>query len=290
MGIDANRKSLFSMRPRFSLLGGSLRPNATSLRPATEEPSAPSTAPPAATAPRVRRRWLAMMVGVMACAVIAGVATRRSRARHAPLEPVRHLVSGRAGLRKTPSGADERWSPGSVTVTIDPTLAGLMPNAKDAVASAFGAWLSSGASVPRLSFNATSTPGQAVQDGVNLWLLGPITIPGQERDLAITISYADEDTGTIVEADTIFNDAYDWTAVGQEACDGRYDLQNVATHEAGHFFGLGEDYQDVTTTMYVSSKPCQTSKRTLSAPDISVVTGLYAQTPTQAAGCGGQAQ
>jgi hypothetical protein len=96
-----------------------------------------------------------------------------------------------------------------------------------------------------------------------------------------------------VEADTIFNSAYDWTSVvassSPNECRGDYDLQNVATHEAGHFFGLGEDYADTTTTMYVSSLPCQTSKRALSVGDVSVVEGLYAQplpSAAQGAACG----
>lgn len=163
--------------------------------------------------------------------------------------------------------------------------------------SAFGAWASSDALLPPLAFDITKTHGEAAQDGVNRLLLGPITVPGQERALAITISYTDTETGDVIEADTIFNDAYDWTSVGstgegtdhEDGCKNRYDLQNVATHEAGHFFGLGEDYDDPSTTMYVSSLPCQTSKRTLSKPDIEVVSGLYAQTragSSQAAACG----
>jgi hypothetical protein len=191
---------------------------------------------------------------------------------------------------------DERWSQPSLTITIDPTLASATPTAKDAVTSAFGAWVSSGASLPQLSFDATTTAGQAAEDGVNRLLLGPITVPGHEHDLAITISYADESTGTILEADTIFNSAYPWAAMteadgdddGSPRCHGRYDLQNVATHEAGHFFGLGEDYEDTSTTMYVSSRPCQTSKRTLSTPDVSVVSTLYASSPAPAASCGAQ--
>ena len=180
---------------------------------------------------------------------------------------------------------------GAVTITLDPSLAQATPAATEAIMNAFGAWASSGARLPQLSFNATSTPGQAVQDGVNRLLFGPITLAGHEDNLAVTISYADESTGEIVEADTIFNSAYEWTTVDgasaseQGDCDGRYDLQNVATHEAGHFFGLGEDYEDPTTTMYVSSKICQTSKRTLSPPDVSVATGLYAGATAPAQAC-----
>ena len=238
-----------------------------------------------------------MLLGcVLVClAIVVGAAAQRSLARRrSRLTAVPHLVSGRAGLRKTESGVDERWSQASLTVTIDPTLASATPGARDAIANAFGAWLSCGASLPQLSFDASSTPGQAVQDGVNRLLFGPITMPGVEKALAITISYADDESGTIIEADTIFNSAYPWGDIAASARDGdddgascgaRYDLQNVATHEAGHFFGLGEDYQDESTTMYVSSRFCQTSKRTLSPSDTSVVSTLYASGPVQASGC-----
>jgi hypothetical protein len=180
-----------------------------------------------------------------------------------------------------------------VTITIDPTLARATPAARTAIMDAFGAWMSTGAHLPQVSFDVTNTPGGAAQDGVNRLLFGPITIPGQERDLAVTISYSDANSGDVVEADTIFNSAFDWTSVGASSSAGKckrdYDLQNVATHEAGHLFGLGEDYADTTTTMYVSSLPCQTSKRALSVGDVSVVEGLYAQplqSPTQGGACG----
>jgi|HubBroStandDraft_1064217.scaffolds.fasta_scaffold56981_2 matrixin len=269
---------------------GSLRPNATSVRPAVEL-DMKVEAPPS---PESRvQRWHLALASVLVFTAVAGAAvwTSHSHVKHKAVEKV---ASGSAGLRKTSSGADELWSSPALTITIDPTLANATPAAKDAIMNAFGAWASSDASLPQVSFNATSTPGEAVQDGVNRLLLGPITVPGQEEDLAITISYADTNTGEIIEADTIFNNAYDWASIGSAAgettaCNNRYDLQNVATHEAGHFFGLGEDYTDESTTMFVSSKPCQLSKRTLSKSDVTVMTGLYAQAAanaSQKAACG----
>jgi hypothetical protein len=267
----------------------SLRPNSLSLKPAGD-PAAPGNAPQ-----RRATRWPLALAGALVVVVGAGVATWRAHS-HLRHQPVRHVVSGRAGLRKTASGVSERWSAPSLTVTIDPTLAQATPVAKAAIMDAFGAWLASAANLPQVSFDTTDTPGTAVQDGVNRLLLGRIDLPGQEQDLAVTVSYADPDTGAVVEADTIFNSAYEWTSLAAEAsahgCGGRYDLQNVATHEAGHFFGLGEDYTDSATTMYVSSMPCQTSKRSVSASDVTVVQGLYAvplaAAPAGSAGCGAQ--
>jgi hypothetical protein len=271
----------------------SLRPNARTLHPGTVRGTTPAPAP-------IGRRYIVLGC-VLASLAVGGVIARHSLTKRAARETVRQLVSGRAGLRRTPSGVDERWSAPSLTITIDPSLASATPTARDAIISAFGAWASSGASLPQFSFDTAATPGPAAEDGINRLLLGPITVPGHEHDLAVTISYADASNGTILEADTIFNSAYTWAAMGPPAgpagptgkedddaagCQGRYDLQNVATHEAGHFFGLGEDYEDTSTTMYVSSRPCQTSKRALSPPDVSVVSTLYASGPAPAASCG----
>lgn len=259
---------------------GSLRPNARTLRPGPD----PEATPSATAAARVRR-WHVALAGLVACAAIGGGLAYDSRSHHDRSRIVRSVVSGRAGLRTTPSGADERWGGAPITITIDPSLAALTDTAKDAIEHAFGAWEAGDATLPPISFDVSSTPGEAVQDGVNRLIYGPITVAGHEEDLAVTIGYAEASTGALIEADTIFNNAYDWTTLDpsdakngqdEDECRHRYDLQNVATHEAGHFFGLGEDTEDKTTTMYFSSRACQTSKRQLTQADIAVVSGLYA--------------
>jgi hypothetical protein len=59
-----------------------------------------------------------------------------------------------------------------------------------------------------------------------------------ERVLGATTFVVDTVTGEIVESDVFFNSVFQWsTAAAGEA--GRFDLQSVATHEIGHFLGLG---------------------------------------------------
>jgi len=238
---------------------------------------------------------------LLGAAVLAGAygffttATKPSTRADQQVVPV--VVSGTAQLRETATGAHERWSNAPVTISLDGSLDELGPTAKDAVRSAFGAWIASGVALPPLTFDSRTDAAGAVRDGVNRIVYGPIWLKGHESDLAVTIGYEETASGEIVEADTIFNSSYPFAVLPSEAaeesanldeatCRARYDLQNVATHEAGHFFGLGEDMEDERTTMFIRSLPCQTHKRALTAPDRAVMNSLYSQ-PVSAArhGC-----
>jgi hypothetical protein len=289
----------------------SLRPSAATLRPERVEVS--ETHPPPRPAWPLRR---ALAVTTLAAGVVAAlVVTWRSYAATptASLPDEVMVVSGRAGLKTTPLGTHQRWGGAGMKITLDPSLDRLDPAAKNAVVNAFGAWLSAGASLPSLTFDAPKEAGTVAEDGVNRFLYAPIKIKGHENDVAATISYADAATGIIKEVDTVFNSTYAFGVLdtpravkgvstatsGAEddedpvACKARYDLQNVATHEAGHVFGLGEDVDDRSATMYLRSSPCETHKRVPKVDDVSVMASLY-QEPVKGGadpggGCGGGA-
>ena len=252
-------------------------------------PSPPPSSRTLETAPRPRSLSTTI---ALALAMTCAAGSIYDLTAHAP---GRHhdqvgVVSGRAGLKKSSSGQDVRWQVDAVTVTLDPSLLQVVPGAKDAVVAAFGTWMSSGAKVPNVTVDTTTTAGGVALDGVNRLLVGKITNPGYEHVIALTTSYYDDD-GNLMEADTVFNSDYVFGVFAGQAqgCDGAYDVQDIATHEAGHFFGLGEDYDDVSTTMYVNSELCEMHKRELTSVDVSVMSGLYASgyEPTSRAGCGG---
>ena len=224
--------------------------------------------------------------------------------------------SGSPGFKKSKTGRELHWGKKGVTVYLDGSLSRLGPTGNEAVMQAFGQWAGSDPRLPPLRFDVGATSKEPKQDGKSTVSYAKITTPGHEHDVAITITYANDKTGEIVEADVILNALYpmgvltakprspDPSATGMgdgdgkrmhghdeaEDCQNRYDAQNVATHEAGHFFGLGEDMTERDATMFLSIDQCETHKRLLSSTDVGAVSTLYAgsQEPepaSTAAGC-----
>lgn len=279
-----------------------------SLQPLSRTERAPAPAPQHPTTPPRRRfrpgLWLP---GLAVGAAVLGAALLW-RSRTDPGRRFQHaevvLIGGHASPKRSPTGADERWHKSHVTVTLDDSIDALGPAARQAVESAFGAWLTSGARVPALGFDsAHGTRVSEEPDGRNSVVYAPIDIPGHRNDLALTIAFTDPDTGAILEADLVINSRHRFGVLdtapqasghaqhddregegGHGACGGprvvdcggRYDLQSVASHEVGHFLGLGEDQTDACATMYRSTGRCEVNKRVLSSDDRASMTKLYA--------------
>jgi hypothetical protein len=231
--------------------------------------------------------------------------------------------SGSPGYRQSPAGHDLHWEKKALTVYLDGSLARLGPGANEAIMQAFGQWVGSDRRLPDLSFDTGATSQTPVQDGKSTVSYGRITLPGHEHDVAITVTYSNDQSGEIVEADIILNALYPMgvlipkptapltaaadsseheenddgahgngdhhdkvtgtsklTGSGEESldCKNRYDTQNVATHEAGHFFGLGEDPIKSNAAMFQLIGQCETHKRTLATTDVGALGVLYAQT------------
>jgi hypothetical protein len=73
----------------------------------------------------------------------------------------------------------------------------------------------------------------------------------------------------------VFNTYFNWGDVTQNSA--LMDIQNIATHEFGHGFGLADLYQlkysSLTTYGYASEG--QTNKRTLEPNDIASIQAIY---------------
>jgi len=81
----------------------------------------------------------------------------------------------------------------------------------------------------------------------------------------------------IIEFDIMFDTDYEW---GDSVLDNSVmDMQNIATHEIGHGFGLADMYSDSCSevTMYGYSNYGETKKRTLESPDIAGLQKLYGE-------------
>jgi matrixin len=253
---------------------------------------------------------IAALVAISAAFGLAGaVGLSHLRARSAP---VMQIVSGNPTLRKATDGDSVRWHAQRSRIYFDTSLDHAGKHAREAVQLGFGTWVGSGARLPSLDFDTTigAQFGQ-VPNGKSEVMYGPITLAGHENDLALTVTFSDPKTGEVVESDMIFNSKHPYgilpyapaTATqtvsvrNTASCDQRYDLQSVATHEAGHFFGLGEDYDDKPATMFYTTGRCETNKRVLQSSDETTMSALYFAATTQASaddaggdtakGCGG---
>jgi hypothetical protein len=82
-------------------------------------------------------------------------------------------------------------------------------------------------------------------------------------------------TRQIIEYDILFDTDYDWG--DGAAVPTLMDFQNIAVHELGHGFGLGDIYDTSCSlvTMYGYSTEGETEKRSLDSADIEGINSLY---------------
>jgi hypothetical protein len=84
--------------------------------------------------------------------------------------------------------------------------------------------------------------------------------------------------GTTVEADIKLNKHdYRWTVGVTSACRNKFGIQDLATHEFGHVFGLGHvgEASHGNLTMSPMIRPCQNSETTLGLGDVRGLEALY---------------
>lgn len=109
------------------------------------------------------------------------------------------------------------------------------------------------------------------------------TRPGTElvKELAGNYYYR------VTDSDIVFNNDVDW-ATTQEleagSCGGAYSVEEVATHEIGHMFGMDHSCEDgdvctndafKTATMYWEGGACSLSAATIGSDDIEGITAIY---------------
>jgi hypothetical protein len=300
--ITPRRSPTPEIRVQPSML--SLRSSASTVAP---EDNAANGGPQPPQRGARRRLWF-----FAALSVVAGGAAATALGSAASISS--DVRSGSPGYKQSPSGQELHWEKKTLTVYLDKSLDKVGPGARDAVMQAFGQWVASEERLPDLTFDSGETSATPQKDGKSTVSYGRITAPGHERDLAITISYSNDKSGEIVEADIILNSLYPIAVLnakpatpaatpntsdkhhdpthahgptaseirGSEEpmdCRNRYDAQNVTTHEVGHFFGLGEDPIERRATMFQTIDQCEMHKRMLALTDVGAMTTLYAKSP-----------
>ena len=118
------------------------------------------------------------------------------------------------------------------------------------------------------SYKGTTTRAAGRRDGRN------VVAWGTYQAGVIAVTYIWYIGNKIIETDCRMNTYYGWSLSGQA---GKMDVQNIMTHEFGHWCGLDDLYNDVDywLTMYGYSNYGITYQRTLGLGDINGLEDVY---------------
>jgi len=118
------------------------------------------------------------------------------------------------------------------------------------------------------SYKGTTTRVAGKRDGYNVIAWGKYSA----GVIAVTMSWVSG--GRTLEVDCMMNTRFKWSLTGEA---GKMDVQNIMTHELGHFCGLKDLYSDADywLTMYGYSNYGLTYARTLGLGDINGLKAVY---------------
>jgi hypothetical protein len=154
--------------------------------------------------------------------------------------------------------------------TVPTSIAGDAPSA---IAKAFAAW-STGHAAPAF---LVATDGNVTKETANHQT---DVLFGRTPGSAIAVTYTWRWNNGDIESDTVFSSRLAWKNLPAEGdgCDELqpfYDLQNIATHEFGHIYGLDHPAGDRFATMYSYGYTGETLKRSLASSDSAGINSLY---------------
>ena len=176
-------------------------------------------------------------------------------------------------VNKTGANVEIKWDITNVNYYINKS--GGPANSLAALQAALQTWTSVPAA--KLSFvfgGETTSTAYGINDGKNMVCFGPISTAGT---LAQNKFWYYTNSGKLVDSDIKFNTNYTW---GTDGTSGKFDVQNVATHELGHSLSLADLYagSDSDKTMYGYAAMGETKKRDLDQDDINGIAYLYPDT------------
>jgi hypothetical protein len=156
-----------------------------------------------------------------------------------------------------------------------------------AVNNGFNTWFAAMPATLAAQFTGFTGSQPDTDDGISV--IGFESRPDLSRVLGETTFEMDASSGAILAADIFLNSAQPWSvANGGEA--GRFDVQSIATHELGHFLGLGHSALGETqlqgnggrlvlgkgAVMFpIAFPPGNVADRALDPDDIAGITEIY---------------
>jgi hypothetical protein len=139
----------------------------------------------------------------------------------------------------------------------------------EAITAAANTW-DSQTSANVFSYRGITSRSAGRRDGYNVisW--------GSYRAGVIAVTYIWYVGDRIIETDTRLNTLYEWSLSGEPK---KMDVQNIMTHEFGHWCGLDDLYadEDYWLTMYGYADYGETYKRTLGLGDILGLKAVYGE-------------
>ncbi|WP_437730527.1 matrixin family metalloprotease [Sorangium sp. So ce1335] len=154
------------------------------------------------------------------------------------------------------------------------------------IESGFAAWSNTGCTEWRANLLGDTTDRYSYDDGKNVfqWISQswPEALGDVNSVIGVTMPVWGRFDNVIVDADMVFNNVrFCWNDTGNNGC---VDTQSIATHEQGHFLGLGHSSErNATMAAYYAAG---SSTRTLEDDDVTGVCALYPIGGTTATGAG----
>ena len=183
-----------------------------------------------------------------------------------------------------------KWNPAAFPIVwqMDPTQGVNVTGSRqqsDVLNLAFNAWTAVAPISLQQGPNVAPTVKANQYDGINVVTTNAAPTDLPPGVLAYTYTFYFDSTGIdpfnrtvafpgqIMEADMTFSPSYPFTT-NPGPLAGVTDLQAVATHEAGHFFGM-DHASNTSSTMFWTSSPGYIYQRNLSSDDIAGISTLY---------------
>ncbi len=174
---------------------------------------------------------------------------------------------------------DERWRlPSNVAYNLNvSSIPGSVDSgnfASSIAPASFSTWQGAISNKVNFSRGSDTSTSSSSYDGQNIVAFGKTS----SSTLGVTYIRYLRSSRQVVDVDTILNQNLAWNVMN--ACvnnSTNYDVQNILTHELGHWMGLDDEYTSryVNHTMYGYGFRGETRKSTLTTGDINAVRAIY---------------